>query len=371
MRSWPAASVTALIAMVVATPGAAVAGQDAAGRHAKHPHLRGTVVSTSGNRIVGAPIYAGVRQSGVEQLADFFCFFFCGPAHTTAFSTRHGHFSVRVPHPNPAHDGYVVAATVPKGNVTVSTAIAVGKRARHGAAIGHIVTASGRPKLRKSGMRRHVRPPPLPVRFRPTDFAATARPASDAIGVAFSSFDATDGFDVRLLEDERFRITTSQTGSEHGRAASFGSTLTVKGDHVPGSRHDTCLVENHRGGLIRQHDCGLTDGVLDSEWSPKDDPACSRGPCKGHKQHHHRDVFIRLHRPVNAALVVVRGCLQDCKVAVKSRGSSFTTVAKQVFGSAGDFVFADLHGRRVATVRIQTPTGGFFDRLREVSVFGH
>jgi hypothetical protein len=209
------------------------------------------------------------------------------------------------------------------------------------------------------------------VRFRATDFSATARPSANTAEVGTSSFDATPGFDVRLLEDERFTFSTGQTGSEHGRDAAFLSTITAKGHHVPASRHSRCLVEGHRGQLIRQPDCGLTDGDLDHEWMPRDDPKCVSGPCPGHHQHNHRDVYVRLRHPIRAGLVVVRGCIDVCKVQVKAPGRAFTTVARQAFGAPTDFLFAELHGRRVNAVRVQTETGGFFLRLREVSVFGH
>ncbi|HVT64670.1 MAG TPA: hypothetical protein VHD81_05930 [Mycobacteriales bacterium] len=108
--------------------------------------------------------------------------------------------------------------------------------------------------------------------------------------------------------------------------------------------------------------------MLDSDWQPVDDPRCSDGPCKGSAQHDHRDVTVTLRHPVRAALLVVRGCI-SCTVSISADGRRFTRVATQPFGSADDVLVRSLAGVRVAALRVETDTGGFFTSLREISVF--
>jgi hypothetical protein len=67
-------------------------------------------------------------------------------------------------------------------------------------------------------------------------------------------------------------------------------------------------------------------------------------------------------------LLVVRGCLA-CSVSISPGGGRFSRVATQPFGSTDDVLVKSLAGVRVAAVRVETDTGGFFTSLREVSVF--
>jgi hypothetical protein len=137
---------------------------------------------------------------------------------------------------------------------------------------------------------------------------------------------------------------------------------------VPPSRGATCFVTGSTGQRIAQPTCGLTDGDLDTDWQPVDDPRCADGPCPGTAQHEHRDVTVVLGSSVRGALLVVRGCL-GCTVSTSADGHHFTVAATAPFGGTDDVLVTALHGTRVAAVRVETQTGGFFDRLREVSVF--
>jgi hypothetical protein len=53
---------------------------------------------------------------------------------------------------------------------------------------------------------------------------------------------------------------------------------------------------------------------------------------------------------------------------VSADGHRFAPVATQPFGSIDDVLVKSLAGSRVAAVRVETDTGGFFTSLREVSV---
>jgi hypothetical protein len=137
---------------------------------------------------------------------------------------------------------------------------------------------------------------------------------------------------------------------------------------VPASRGAGCYVEGSRGQRIVQQPCGLTDGVLDLDWRPTDDPRCDQGPCPGHLQHDHRDVTVTFRKAIRGKLLVVRGCT-GCIAQVSSDGRQFATAGTEPFGSSDTILVVPLTGATVRAVRIQTDTGGFFDSLREVSVW--
>jgi hypothetical protein len=183
--------------------------------------------------------------------------------------------------------------------------------------------------------------------------------------------DVSGGYDPRLVEDGQVLLVGTQRGRVHGSPAQFSASLVTSGNTVPLSRGASCSVEGSRGQRIRQHPCALTDGVLDASWAPTDDPRCADGPCPGRLQHDHRDVTVVLDRPVDARLVVVRGCGWQCRVGVSRDGRTFGWWREASTSAGPDDLFVDrLHVGRIVAVRVETDTGGFFAALREVSVFG-
>jgi hypothetical protein len=180
--------------------------------------------------------------------------------------------------------------------------------------------------------------------------------------------DVSGGYDPRLVEDGMVLLAGRQSGSWGGRSFEFSASLVTTGVAVPASRGASCYVEGGRGQRIVQHPCGLTDGVLDQRWSLQDDPRCSAGPCRGPYQQHVRDTTVVLAAPVRAGLLVIRGCGDTCRVGVSTDGKSFGSW-REAGEDSPDGVFAVRPGRVIVAVRIETATGGFFDSLREVSVF--
>jgi hypothetical protein len=348
--------------------------------HADSMHGRsisGVVTDTSGHPVSGATVVVSVALNGGEQAiraigafstVGFYCLLGCSAPHASSFSARDGSFAVSLPGPNKEHDDYNLTIASARGAAArVATSVVVPWK--RGSSRAAVVLASGSPHVRAIGHRRFVVPPSLPLRFGISHFEASLETETGTPPVADGhALTVTNGYDARVVEDERLLLTTAQTGRLHGRDAVFSSSLEVRGTEVPASRDAGCTVTGSRGQQIRQHPCGLTDGVLDSGWQPMDDPRCVDGPCKGHVQRDHRDVTVKLRRPVNAALLVVRGCL-SCSMSISSDGHHFTHVATQPFGSADDVLVHSLPGLRVAAVRVETDTGGFFTSLREVSVF--
>jgi hypothetical protein len=164
-------------------------------------------------------------------------------------------------------------------------------------------------------------------------------------------------------------LVSHQSGTVHSLPAEYSSSLVVTGHVIPGSRGADCVVEDSRGGALPQHPCGLTNGILDQQWQPQDDPACADGPCPGTPQGDHRDVTVVLPKPTSATLLVVRGCGFTCQVQVSTDGKNFGPLSGAQQDSVESAYVQQLPGLPVAAVRVQTDTGGFFDSLRQVSVF--
>jgi hypothetical protein len=347
------------------------------------PAISGVVRDMNGRPVAGATVLVEVEQSGAEQTinvikalssAGIFCAVGsgCTPPRNAGFSARDGSFAVPVPTDNPQHDAYSVTVAVARhADARIATSLSLSRSARHGENVGAVMVASRSPVVVTHGHRSRVFAPPLNPESRAGRFAAYLNTETgDPPVVAGSQLTITNGFDWRIEEDEQLLLTTTQVGMQRGRRAIFSSSLQAHEPALtPPSRRAGCYVEGSRGQRIIQRPCGLTDGVLDADWQPKDDPRCSRGPCRGRLQHDHRDVTITFPHPVRGDLLVVRGCT-GCRALVSTDGRGFATVATQQFGSTDDVLVRALPGAPVKAIRIETDTGGFFASLREVSLWG-
>ena len=391
MTTRTVAAATVALALVAAGCSTRTAGQIPVQRPASipphaaaisGPAIVGVVRDTRGRPVAGATVIAEVEQSGAEQATNvikalssvgIFCAIGsgCTPPRDSGYSARDGSFALSVPKGNPGHDAYsVTVAVAPNRVARVATSIALARSARHGKQVGAIVVASQRPVIRTRGGRSHVLPPPLPAAYRAGRYAAylnteTGNPPV----IAGSQVTVTNGYDPRVEEDEQLLLTTTQVGVQHGRKAIFSSSLETKQAMlVPVSRGASCYVEGSRGQRIAQRPCGLTDGILDNDWTPKDDPRCSRGSCRGHRQHDHRDVTVTFSHPIRGDLLVVRGCV-NCTVMTSADGRHFAGSSARSVALGDDILVRSLNGLLVRAVRVQTDTGGFFSSLREVSVW--
>jgi hypothetical protein len=73
---------------------------------------------------------------------------------------------------------------------------------------------------------------------------------------------------------------------------------------------------------------------------------------------------------VPATLLVVRGCGFTCTVMVSADGKTFRELPAPDNAAGTDgFYVQTLSGKAVKVIHIRTATGGFFSKLREVSVF--
>lgn len=338
--------------------------------------VSGVVTDPAGHPIAGATVVAAVALSGGEQAvrtigafstAGVYCLLGCSAPHDSGFSARDGSFSLKLPGRNPERDDYRLTVATAHGPARVATSITLPWK--RGSLRATVRVAAGSPRVRAVGNRRFVVPPRLPLRYGASHFEAALETETGTPPVTDGhALTVTDGYDARVVEDERLLLTTAQTGRQAGHDALFSSSLEVRGDEVPPSRGSSCAVTGSRGQQIRQPDCGLTDGVLDDDWQPRDDPRCADGPCRGREGRHHRDVTVTPRPPLAAALVVVRGCI-NCTVSTSPDGRHFNRVATEPFGSGDDVLVTSLPGTRVAAIRVETDTGGFFTSLREVSVF--
>lgn len=345
------------------------------------PAITGVVRDTRGHTVAGATVLVEIEQSGAEQAINVmkalssvgvFCALGsgCTAPRSSGYSARDGSFAIQVPKGNPEHDAYSLTVAVARGKTRVATSISLPRSARHGERVGSVLVAAASPTLMTRHGRSRVIPPTLPASYRAGQYAAYLNTESgNPPVIAGSQLTVTAGYDPRVEEDEQLLLTTTQTGVQSGRRAIFSTSLQTRNPMlVPESRHAGCYVEGSRGQRIVQHPCGLTDGILDKDWAPKDDPRCSIGPCRGRLQHDHRDVTITFARPIRGRLLVVRGCT-GCTAYVSSDGRQFVTAATAPFGGTDDVLVHRLSGRPVVAIRIQTDTGGFFTSLREVSLW--
>jgi hypothetical protein len=340
------------------------------------------VRDTVGRPVAGATVLVEVEQSGAEQAVNVmkalssvgvFCAIGggCTQPRNSGYSARDGSFVVPVPRNNPEHDAYSVTVAVARGSaVRVATSVSLPRSARRGMQVDAVVVAARSPVVVTRGHRSRVIAPPLPAKFHAGQYAAYLNTETGMPPViAGSQVTVTNGFDPRAEEDERLLLTTTQVGTQRGLRTIYSSSLETRNVRlVPPSRHASCYVEGSRGQRILQHPCGLTDGALDTDWTPKDDPRCSRGPCPGDLQRDHRDVTAVLPHAIRAGLLVVRGCI-NCIAMTSTDGRHFFSAGQEPFGAIDDILVQPLDGRRIRAVRIQTDTGGFFTSLREISLW--
>jgi hypothetical protein len=288
---------------------------------------------------------------------------------------QNGRFILAVPKGGQGDDGLSVTVLGQRGNVgRVATSVLLPSADRTGADIGSLALAGSAGTVISRDNLSHYVAAGVPGQEGTPDVTmarAVATGSGDQFVTEDPVQDITLGFDPRLVEDGRVLLASTGIGTMAGHQAVFTSSLVFDGNLVPPSRGASCSVEGSAGQAIDQHPCGLTGGLLDTEWIVHDDPACRQGPCPGPAQDQGRDVTVVLSHPVQANLIVVRGCGFTCQVALSSDGITFGAwrQAPQATGTA--VIFADqVPDQRVVAVRVQTATGGFFTALRQVSVWG-
>ena len=283
-----------------------------------------------------------------------------------------GHFAVAVPHGLTDKDGLAVTVEATRGtDARVSTTLLLPASAVTGANVS-VPLAADPAVLDVSANRATLRPPPVAGASATGGTVELDQLRTSNDDQPFSGATQTDvsgGFDIRTLEDGKAMLVSHQTGSVNGLPAEYSSSLVVTGHAIPGSRGAGCSVEDSHGAALPQRPCGLTNGVLDQQWQPQDDPACADGPCPGTLQSDHRDVTVLLPKPIEATLLVVRGCGFTCQVQVSADGKTFGPFSGLPLNSTDNEYVETLPGLPVAAVRVETATGGFFDSLRQVSVF--
>ena len=347
------------------------------------PAVVGVVRDSSGSVVSGATVYASVELSkgerGYRGAKAFFSLGVlcadvegCSTPTTTTLGAKDGTFAVAVPHGGDARDGLRVTVVAEHGETRVATSVLLPPAARAGVNAGDVPVAAGAPRTHLAGGKQHYDPPSVPsahlgaatiLLSRVRSTGADGQPVTDS-----PSTDVSGGFDPRVIEDGRVLLESSQSGMVRGRPAIASSSLVMTGTVVPRSRGASCTLTDSRGRPMVQQPCGLTDGILDRPWTPKDDPACIDGPCPGTAQHDHRDTYVTLPAPFAARLLVIRGCGFTCHVFVTD--SNGTHALPEPDSSSPDGLYrAVLSGAGLRSVHIVTSTGGFLSALREVSVF--
>lgn len=347
------------------------------------PAIQGTAVDTAGHVAAGATVTVTVVLRSSEQAWRGAKAIFslglgcldkqgCSAPSAQGLVAADGRFAVAVPHGLTDKDGLAVTVEAARGTgARVSTTLLLPASAVSGASLA-VPLAADAATLTVSGHRAALRPPAVAgadvtsgtVQMDQVD-TRDNQPVAGAVQT-----DVSNGFDIRVLEDGQAMLVSHRTGTVGGLPAQYAASLVVAGHSVPDSRGAACVIEDSRGEALPQHPCGLTNGVLDQQWKPQDDPACTSGPCPGTLQNQHRDVTVLLAKPIDAKLLVVRGCGFTCRVQVSTDGKAFGPFSGPPDDAGtGDEYVETLHGLPVAAVRVETATGGFFDSLEQVSVF--
>ena len=356
------------------------------------PAVTGAVRTPDGAPVPGARVEVTLVRSKEERrsvgigaafslgLACFADKRGCRAPHRDGVSATDGSFAVAMPVNNGDPPVGVAVSVVAGADAQhrVGTTVVLPASAAKGARI-EVPVAADPLRLRKTGRQLRVRMPT--VRGVAPGGAVTVSLSQLAVegdvSAATADFSETAvrlPFDLRVAEDSRLLVVARQAARLRGPAGTYDADMSASGvlagTLVPASRDAACSLTDSRGRARLQKPCGLTDGALGTPWTADDDPRCARGPCPGTAQHDHRDVVVRLARPVPARLLVVRGCGFTCVVSVSADGRHYRELPAPASGAGVDgFYVQPLSGAQVRTVRVRTATGGFFSKLREVSVF--
>lgn len=355
------------------------------------PAIRGTVRDTAGKEIPGARVSVTLLRSKDERASigigaafslGLSCFAEkrgCRAPNADGVSAADGTYAIAMPKNNgDAPVGIAVSVVAPVGDNAddrVGTTVTLPAKAAAGATFD-VPVASTPLKLNKQGANQLRVAMPDTRQAIPNGAVSvtlTQLPAEGNVSNATADFTETPAklpFDLRIAEDSRLLVAAHQEAKIGDRPVTLSATSVLTGTAVPASRDAACRVTDSKGKPLAQSPCGLTDGILGATWTPTDDPACANGPCPGTAQNDHRDLYVTLPQAVNATLLVVRGCGFTCTVMVSSDGKTFRELPAPASAAGTDgFYIQTLSGKPVKVVHIRTATGGFFSKLREVSVF--
>jgi hypothetical protein len=347
------------------------------------PAVTGRAFDTAGQPAAGATVLAWIDLNGGERLGrNWMSFTSFGLACLTDVEctvptefgrvAADGRFALEAPQGEvDRRDDLVVMVVAARGDeARVATTVRVDRHRNGSGDAGTVTLAAGSPQVRRSD---HTIRLEMPSVGSPTSGTRVRMARAQLVDGQYvedgTATPVSGGLDSRVIEDGQVLLTGVQEGRVRDRRAAFSATIVTSGATVPPTRGEGCYVLGSRGQRIKQQPCGLTDGILDEQWRPRDDPRCKRGPCKGRAQHDHRDSTVVFDRPLDVGLVVVRGCGFTCRVGLSTDGRTFG-YWREAGTSSPDDVFIDkIQVRHVVAIRVETATGGFFSSLREVSAF--
>ncbi len=354
------------------------------------PAFTGSVRDAAGKSMPGAAVVVTLLRSTAErsQIAvgaaaslGMTCLFNargCKAPTERRNSALDGTFAVPLPKNNgdaPVGAAITVVASVGAAayGTRVGTTLLLPAKDAGGTEID-VPVAAAPLQLKRSGTRLNVTMPAVKT-AKATDAASltvsqlTAEGDVSGVTTDLTGTDVTLPFDLRLAEDSRLLLNVTQSARIGKREGRLSATRILTGDVVPASRDAACSVTDAKGKQRKQAECGLTDGILGTSWTPDDDPRCAQGPCPGTAQKDHRNVLITLPKAVAAKFLVVRGCGFTCTVTVSADGKRYRDLPEPKNSGTSGFYAQPLSGASVRYIRIRTATGGFFTSLREVSLF--
>ena len=332
--------------------------------------VHGRVVDANGRPVAGALVSLTQEQGAFEAFFTAFAVLgtlglacltdICELPYGEARSGADGRYTVyleKVP------DDYTLAVGGKDGPLVTATVRFAGRPVR----LPDVAVWSPAPYLERRGNEARVRFRSPPARLGSWVSAqALVADRNDRELVRLDQARSGDAFDARLLEDAAARLSvTVRVRSALGPTAYVARTA-VSGGLRPVSRGKPCFEYGRAGRPIRQSPCGLTDGDLVRNWSPKvADYSCGENnPCD-------RRVMVDLGSARRLSFLVARGCdtfFDEIESSVDGR--TWTTLADRHtdVGDAHDVCALDLD--TVARyVRLKGPAGGFYLSRAEISLF--
>lgn len=187
---------------------------------------------------------------------------------------------------------------------------------------------------------------------------------------SMESDSAQAAYDPRVLEDSlgRVSVVATRNGVAPGTTMEFAYRSAQvpfrSSAGVPGSRGKACFLQDGSGPLVPIPGCKATDGRLSEDAAiPAPEPSNLPGPSTTPPPGEPKWVVIDLGRPVDASLVVLRGC--DCAVEGSADGTTWSEIGR------ADTADAEIEPRSRTRVRYLRAGGLLesFSGLREISVW--
>ncbi|HWL35715.1 MAG TPA: hypothetical protein VNQ77_05930 [Frankiaceae bacterium] len=170
-------------------------------------------------------------------------------------------------------------------------------------------------------------------------------------------------FDARNLVDAAAKVSVTVTVRTRLGDSTYSSSTTTRGRYRPQSRGRSCIEYMPRSGKpVRQSPCGLTDGDVTKNWTPKTPDTCGGKSCD-------RRFVVDLGGVRRVSYLAFHGCDTIDRIALSNDGTTWRDAGIDTDEAfPGDFCAGALSGS-ARYVRVTGTSGGFYTSRSELSVF--